>query len=162
MDKISQIFNQIRDIPYYIPLSLKEIDHCCSGKHKTLKKLLEDSGYQVRYQVISFTWDSMNLPKEILEISHENLSSHVYLKVLINNQWIDMDATWDIGLKNIFSVNEWNGDNNIIAVPVLENFSLQKSQEIMENETKEEIINDLKINGKFYQAFNNWLYKLRQ
>lgn len=162
MDKITQIFNQIRDIPYSVPLSLKETDYCCSGKHKILKKLLEDLGFNVRYRVVSFRWDLFHLPDEISKIPHENFSTHVYLEVLIGDNWLDMDVTWDPGLKNIFSVNEWNGHKNIIAVPILEKFSLKKSQKIMDNETDEEINKDLKINGEFYKKFNFWLKNNRQ
>jgi hypothetical protein len=161
MNDIKDIFNQVRDIPYSIPISLSEKDYCCSGKHKVLKKILEDLGYKVRYQVVSFKWSSMDLPQNLLSIPHENLTSHVYLEIFVNNKWIDMDATWDTGLKNIFCVNKWDGNDNIIAVPVIEKFSLKKSQEIMENETTKEVLKDLKINGKFYQAFNDWLEKIR-
>ena len=157
MDKLTKIFNQVRDIPYNIPLSPKETDYCCSGKHKIFKQLLENLAYQVRYRVVSFTWDSLKLPTEIFAIPHENSSTHVYLEIFIDNQWQDVDVTWDIGLKSIFPINQWNGGKNIIAVPVLKKFSSKKSQEIMDNETEEEITNDLKINGKFYEAFNWWL-----
>lgn len=162
MDNINKIFSQVRDIPYSIPISTKETDHCCSGKHRILKKHLEDLDYQVRYRVVSFKWNSMNIPKELINIPHENLSSHVYLEILINNNWVDMDVTWDIGLKNIFSINKWDSSHNIIAVPVLEKFSPKKSQEIINNETEEEINKDLDINGEFYKAFNFWLKNMRQ
>ena len=163
MENITKIFNQVRHIPYSIPLSIKEKDCCCSGKHKILKQLLENLGYKVRYRVISFKWDSMNLPSELTNIPHQNISTHVYLEVLINNKWLDMDATWDIDLKNIFPINNWDGiSNNIIAVPVLKKFSLKKSQEIMNSETEDEINKDLKINEKFYQNFNYWLQSIRQ
>lgn len=51
---IISTFNQIRDIPYNIPVSLKEEDCCCSGKNKILKKTLEKEGYKVRYHICSF------------------------------------------------------------------------------------------------------------
>lgn len=162
MEEITNIFNQIRDIPYKIPLSPKEVDHCCSGKHKTLKKLLKNLGYQSRYQVVSFKWDSLNLPKEILNTPHENISTHVYLEVLINDKWMDMDATWDPKLEKVLPINEWNGNKNIIAVPVIKKFSPKQSQKIMENENEEEILKDLKINGEFYKSFNNWLKEIRK
>jgi len=162
MDQITQIFNQVRDIPYNIPLSSREIDHCCSGKHKILKQLLEDLDYQVRYRVVFFNWDSLKLPPEIFAIPHQNNSTHVYLEVLINNQWIDMDATWDNGLESVFSINQWNGSPNIIAVPVLKKLSLEDSQKIIDNENETEINNNLKINGKFYQALNLWFQKIRK
>ena len=160
MDKITKVFNQVRDIPYKIPISLKELDFCCSGKHKILKNLLEKLGYKTRYRVVSFKWSSLKLPPKIFSVSHENFNTHVYLEVLINGKWLDMDVTWDSKLKSILPVNKWGG-KNIIAVPVLKKFSLKKSQKIMEDESKEEIIKDLKINGKFYQALNLWFEGIR-
>ena len=120
MSNIAQIFNQVRDIPYKIPVSPKEKDCCCSGKHKILKKLLENLGYKVRYRVISFKWSSINLPKILLDIPHNDLSSHVYLEIFIENKWINMDVTWDSDLKNVFIINQWNSKNNVIAVPIIE------------------------------------------
>ncbi|MFA5532615.1 MAG: hypothetical protein WDA13_03395 [Candidatus Shapirobacteria bacterium] len=162
MNNIKDIFNQIRDIPYSIPVSIKEKDYCCSGKHKILKQFLDNLGYKTRYQVVSFEWSSMNLPQKLLNVPHENLISHVYLEIFLNDKWVDMDATWDPKLKSVLPINEWNGSENIIAVPIIEKFSLKKSQEIMENENEEETIKDLKINGKFYQAFNRWLEEIRK
>lgn len=162
MDIIS-IFNQIRDIPYKIPISLNKIDNCCSGKHIRLKKLLEHKNYQVRYRVCSFSWTSMNLPSKVLGVPHEDLSTHVYLEVLIGNEWLIMDATWDSKLKSFFYINDWNNkDNNKIAVVPIETFSIKKSLNIMKNTDEKEILSDLKINGEFYKAFNNWLIEIRK
>ncbi|MFH0857445.1 MAG: hypothetical protein V1848_01725 [Candidatus Magasanikbacteria bacterium] len=151
-------FIMVRDIPYRIPLVFGERDVSCSGKHKLLKELFNEQGFVVRYRVCSFLWSSMNLPLEVLSISHEDSSSHVWLEVMIDDKWIIVDATWDAGIKNIFHVNEWNGKSNTeIAVKPLEIFTPEKSAEIMNNENDEEIVYDLKTNGRFYEAFNDWL-----
>ena len=34
-------FESIRDTPYSIPLTIEEVDNCCSGKMKRLKMILE-------------------------------------------------------------------------------------------------------------------------
>ncbi len=160
--EIVDIFNQIRDIPYKIPVSFKEKDFCCSGKAKSLKNILEKNGYKVRYRVCSFSWASINLPPEVLKVPHEDLTTHVYLEVFINNKWLIMDTTWDSKLNKIFDINNWdNKTNNKIAVESIETFTLEKSLDIMENTDEQEILNDLKINGKFYNAFNNWLEEIR-
>jgi len=52
-------FEQIRDIPYRIPMSLDEVDYCCSGKALLLKNKLESLGFQVRYRVCRFRWSEM-------------------------------------------------------------------------------------------------------
>ncbi|MFA6184723.1 MAG: hypothetical protein WCT51_04830 [Candidatus Shapirobacteria bacterium] len=160
--EIVDIFNQIRDLPYKIPITSKEEDFCCSGKTISLKNILEKKGYRVRYRVCSFSWNSIDLPSEVLKISHENLSTHVYLEILIDNKWIIMDATWDPKLKKFFHINDWNNkDNNQIAVEPIETFTIEKSLDIMEKTDEKEIVDDLKINGEFYQAFNNWLEEVR-
>ena len=162
MDIIS-IFNKIRDLPYKIPVSLKEEDFCCSGKAIFLKNVLEEQGYKIRYRVCSFSWTSINLPEKVFNIPHEDLSTHVYLEILIDNKWIIMDATWDSKLNKIFDINNWdNKTNNKIAVEPIETFTPEKSLDIMENIDEKEILDDLKINGEFYKAFNDWLEEIRK
>lgn len=91
-------------------------------------------------------WSTIDIPKEISNISHNDYSTHLYLEVYINN-WVIIDATWDIGIKNLFHINNWDGKTDTqIAVRPLEIFSPEKSAEIMENENNEEILNDLSIN----------------
>lgn len=159
---IIESFKSVRDLPYRIPLTLNEKDVCCSGKHKMLKDLLEEDGFEVRYRVCSFLWSSVELPKEVANVAHDNQSTHVYLEVLIDGEWVVVDATWDLGIKNIFYVNEWDGESNTeIAVRPLEIFSPQKSADIMNHMNDEQILDDLKVNGEFYKVFNNWLDEQR-
>jgi hypothetical protein len=161
MDLI-KIFNSIRDIPYRIPLSPDEEDNCCNGKHKKLFSLLKKAGHQARYRVCTFLWSSLNLPPELMKISHDDQAIHVYVELFLNNQWLVLDATWDIGLKKFFPINEWDARSNTeIAVKPIETFSLEKSAEIMNNQDKNYI--HLESNDhKFSQAFNDWLNKIRQ
>ncbi len=159
---IIEAFKIVRDMPYRIPLALGEKDISCSGKHKILKDLFIEQGFEVRYRVCSFLWSSIDLSSEVLSVPHDDLSSHVWLEVSIDGEWVIVDATWDMGIKNIFHVNEWDGKSNTeMAVKPLEIFTLQKSADIMNNENDEDILNDLKINGEFYKAFNNWLAEQR-
>ena len=161
MDIISA-FTSVRDMPYRIPLDLVEKDACCSGKHKILKDLFTEQGLDVRYRACSFLWNSVDLPSDVSSVPHDNLSSHVWLEVMMNGEWVTVDATWDIGIKNIFRVNEWDGKSSTeTAVKPLEIFTPQKSIDIMNSESNEEVLNDLKINREFYRAFNNWLAKSR-
>ncbi len=149
-------------MPYRIPLALGEKDVCCSGKHKLLKNLFEKQGLEVRYRVCTFLWSSIDLPGEVSKVPHHDLSSHVWLEVLIDGKWVIVDATWDIGVKNILHVNEWDGKSNTEpAVKPIKVFSPQKSTDIMNNESDEDTLNDLKINGEFYKAFNVWLEEQR-
>ena len=40
MDNIINFLNKVRDIPYKIPLSGREKDFCCNGKHQKLFNFL--------------------------------------------------------------------------------------------------------------------------
>lgn len=158
----TEAFKNIRDIPYRIPLALRDKDSCCNGKHKLLRNSLEKLGYEVRYRICTFLWSSMDLPAKLSAIPHNDNSTHVWLEILINNEWIIVDATWDCGIKKNFHINEWDGTTNTVpAVKPVEIFSPEKSAEIMTGQNDEEILKDLKINGEFYRAFNEWLEEKR-
>jgi hypothetical protein len=161
--KAVDYFYFVRDIPYKIPTSLKEADHCCSGKHEILFNLLKSSGLEVRYRVCVFLWSSFKLPSILEKISYEKDSTHTYLEVKIKDKWETLDATWDIGLKKVFPINSWGGKSGTrIAVKPVEIFSPAKSTQIVKNQTKRVIEKDLKLNGKFYKAFNKWLDIIRK
>lgn len=154
-------FEQIRDIPYRIPLSANEKNDCCSGKHVLLSKELTNLGYNCRYKVCTFKRSSLNLPRELLNLPHEVESTHVFLEVKIDSIWKIVDATWDRPLSKILPVNTWDGISDTqIAVPVIETFSIERSHEIMTadiNSTEE----DLRNNGIFYKGFNEYLESVR-
>lgn len=157
-------FEKVRDIPYRIPLSLEEQDDCCSGKAEKLFRVLKGHGYEVRYRLCTFRWSDLNLPKEILEIPHDDESSHTYLEIKVDGRWKIIDATWDKKLKGIFNINEWDGKSDTeIAVPVIECLSPEKSLEYIKYiSTPEAIVADFEINGEFYRAFNEWLEAKRK
>ncbi|RJQ17603.1 hypothetical protein C4573_01335 [Candidatus Woesearchaeota archaeon] len=156
-------FESIRDIPYRIPLKWGEEDDCCSGKHEKLFNLLKKNGYEVRYRVCVFLWSNLNLPPELEKIPHDNDCTHTYLEIKIDSDWKILDATWDAGLKGIFHINKWDGKSDTeIAVKPTKIFTPEKSLEIVNNQNEELINKDLKINGKFYNGFNEWLDKNRK
>lgn len=162
MDPIST-FNQIRDVPYYIPLTLNEKDRCCAGKHKMLKAKLEEAGLATRYRVCLFCWSALKLPPELLAIPHDDDCTHVFLEIKIDGRWVKVDATWDSGVKKILPVNNWDGRSDTpLAVPAIEIFSPEKSERIMRTGSDEKTLADLRVNGRFYQAFNKWLEVNRQ
>ena len=161
-DNRLQVFHEVRDIPYRIPLRATEIDDCCTGKHKRLKALLERAGLTVRWRVCTFRWSDISLPSEISNIPHADDSSHAYLEVALNGSWIKVDATWDVGLSDFFTVATWDGySDTVVAVPCLDTYSPEESSSIIANETTEVVEKDLKINGDFYGALNLWIERVR-
>jgi len=155
---IIKAFNSVKDVPYRIPLSSEEEDHCCSGKHKRLKDLLK--GYKTRYRICDFKWSSLDLPERVKIVKHDDDCTHMYLEVFLDGKWVVVDATWDKGLSRVFEINEWDGktDTKIAVIPT-NIYSPGKSLEILNAENIEE---DLGRNGDFYEAFNEWLEDIRK
>lgn len=162
--ELTEIFKTVRDIPYRFAVDPNEENNSCTGKHEKLFRLLTKNGHEVRYRLCRFVWSSIRLPEEILEIPHNDNCNHVYIEVLINNQWIILDVTWDKELKDVFQVNEWDGTANTkIAVDYSEVYSPEESLRIKKsNESIESIKKDIEINGEFFKAFNKWLEEKRE
>ena len=147
MTNIIHSFENIRDIPYSIPLSIGAVDNCCSGKMKRLKAVLENAGYTTKYRICSFRWSDMDLPEKVTSVRHADNSTHVYLEVLVDGEWINVDPTWDPGIAAILATAHWDGKNSTsIAVKALSLFSDGESRKIMEGGTEEETLDDLAIN----------------
>jgi hypothetical protein len=164
-EKIIKIFNQVRDIPYRIPLTLQETDYCCSGKSVILKSKLEKIGLKVRFAVGCFYWSSFILPDLVVDISHDKDCTHTWIEVYLNNVWVKLDSSWDRALNTVFPIAQFDGKHDtILAVKIEDYFSQEKSEKIMNNQEKsesEELIQDLEKNAKFYEAFNNYLEETR-
>lgn len=163
MDIVEE-FKQVRDIPYRIPLSPEERDDSCSGKSRRLFQVFSEGGCSVRYRVCTFRWSDVSLPSEIAAVRHENESTHAYLELKVGNDWKIVDPTWDKGLSDLFAVNDWNGESDmVVAVPVEKCFSPEESQRIMAESTVPDAqIKDLAVNGDFYRSFNVWLEEKRK
>jgi len=158
-----EIFKAIRDVPFKIPLERNEEDNCCNGKVRRLKYILDENGYESRYVICEFKWSDLSIPKELLSIPHVDLSTHLYLEIKIDGNWIKVDPTWDIGLKSIFSISEWDGktDTKLAVIPT-EIYDFDQSSAIMEDETDDNFEKELKDNKNFFRALNEWLESERK
>jgi hypothetical protein len=157
-------FRRVRDIPYRIPLSEQEKDTCCTGKTEELMGIFRRAGINVRQRVCLFKWNDLGLPAEVLAVPHEDDSSHVYFDAQIGGEWVAIDATWDNALGGIFSVNDWDGTHKTdIAVPSAEILTPQDGAAYLEiNNTPQAVAHDLKVNGDFYKALNEYLEDARK
>jgi len=161
-NELRQAMLEIRDIPYSIPLFYEAEDQCCNGKHKKLFSLFKKHNYDVRWRLCKYKWSDLSLPERLLLIPHEDDCNHVYLEVMMNGDWKDIDITWDRSLEDILPVNNYeNTLETQIAVPVVSLYSLEESASMMDDERKEIFDEDFKINGKFYEAFNVYLREIR-
>lgn len=164
---VKKVFYQVRDIPYRTPLSLDETEGehggSCLYKVELLKKLLEAEGLECRYRIGTFLWSQLNLPDEIIKAEHNDNGEHVWLEVWINNKWIILDPSWDIGLAKVFSINSWDGISDTeLSVKLIEILDVSASADIMNFDNYEEaFLEDLAINGEFYKALNKYFDKIR-
>ncbi len=158
----SELFYKERDIPYQIPLTCDEPDHCCSGKHERLLKAFTEIGIEARYRICWFRWSDLHLPDEIATVPHDDNCSHVYLDALIDGQWRIIDATWDPGLSSILPVNEWvDGRDMKVAVPATKTLPPEESAEFMQSLTTHDAEVDLEKHREFYRALNQWFTEVR-
>lgn len=103
-----------------LPTSFEENNSACVGKNMLLKKGLERAGEKVRWKEGIYAWERIGLPVELLSIPHNLEPSHVWLELLLDDNWITLDATWDGPLASTFPVNEWDGTSpQVIAFPIL-------------------------------------------
>ena len=162
-----EIFNKVRDIPYRIPIALDEIEGeeggNCLYKVELLKNLLEEKGLKCRYRLCSFLWSELNLAESVIQAEHNDNAEHVWLEVLIQNKWVILDPSWDIGLAKIFQINIWDGISDTKpAVKPMEIFDIDTSAAMMKFDDYEgELVKDLAVNGEFYKALNIYLDQIR-
>jgi len=161
MDAV-EYFRFVRDIPYRIPLSVHEPDHCCIGKHVALEALLASLGFKVRYAFCLWSWSNLDLPESLTEIPHEDRASHVYLEVYNREQerWMIVDATWDKKLASKLKVSEWDGrsDTTIAVKPVK---ILEERRDHFDRPSEAQWMEFMRVNGRFFEAFNRWLESVR-
>lgn len=154
-------FESIRDIPYKIPLTLKDKSIDCDKKHKLLADMLTKENYQVRFRVCAFMWNQQALPQEVLAIPHEDKCEHLYLEVFREYSWQVLDITWDERLQNVFPICEWDAANNPVAIIPTEIYPQEYDRPLIHNETEETFLEDINTSGVFYKAFNEWLEQQR-
>ena len=127
-DKIAErisIFETVRDFEYQInwvsePEKLLEIkEWYCTSKHRLLKEIYERLGYKAQLCFIPFSFNMIYLPDELKNRWYANKKwYHTFLQMLIDGKWIDIDATFNKELKNIYTVNEnrnWFSPQRIIC-----------------------------------------------
>lgn len=161
INTIKPIFERIRDIPYRIPLTFEERNDACVGKHFLLMDELEKLGFKTRWAECTFDWLNAGVPEEIVNIPHAQPDYHVWLEVLVDDKWETLDATWDIGLKNILPINTWEQFGNIQpAVPVID--MIPYNEIVVTREPPEDYREILEQDRPFLNALNNWLEESRE
>ena len=127
-DKITEriaIFELVRDFLYQInwantPEKLLEIkEWYCASKHRLLQTIYNKLWYETKLCFIPFSFDMVYLPDFLKDWWYANKKwYHVFLKINIDWNWIDIDATFNSELKDFYVVNQnwdWVSSQNIIC-----------------------------------------------
>ncbi|MEO1004151.1 MAG: hypothetical protein AAFX65_13705 [Cyanobacteria bacterium J06638_7] len=106
-----RVFREVRDRPYAWALSPGSHTNNCYVKGVELLQRLGMLGYTVRGRVGENSFDR-RLPERIRRLHPgEFLLTHFWVEVLLDEQWLILDASYDSALSHAgFPVREW-GDN---------------------------------------------------
>jgi hypothetical protein len=117
------VFYFIRDIPYATnnahemmdPINLNKAD--CHAKSQLMKYMFKKLGYEVRILVAQYKLK--DYPLEVRFIP-DQIDYHYYVELLIDDEWVTLDATYDVPIARLgFVVNEWDGKTNTNVAEVV-------------------------------------------
>lgn len=156
-------FLKERDLPYHIPLTQKERDASCAGKHSRFMRFCRTQKIPVRQRIVFFRWEDIALPKEILALNKETHPSHLYLEVSDGQAWHSIDATWDPGLAPLLPINHWSNLKNEmqIAVEPTETLTPEESANYMHGLKHVDVEAHLKQQRPFLEALNTYFEEMR-
>ncbi len=168
------LFERVRDIPYCYPASRDAVEvlnqgrGSCSGKHYLLGHLFRLLGLTVRHMICTHRFNESPLvfPAPMQEMLRKNeiVDLHDYLQIKIDGAWIDIDATWERGLREFgFPVNEdWDGKGSMMLSVVPEDFAIAERDP---ERLKEELLSKLTprqrtLRKQFLEALSGWVEEL--
>lgn len=170
------LFEQVRDIPYSYPASrdpeevLRAGFGTCSGKHYLLAELYRRLGLRVRHMICSHRFNESDLPfpedmQEMLR-RDEVVDMHDYLQIEVDGEWVDIDATWERGLREFgFPVTEeWDGRASMRLTVVPDEHVVVEGEAAR---AKEEMLAKLSprqrsLRKRFLDALSAWVGELAQ
>ena len=170
------LFERVRDISYIYPASRDPEEvllvgkGSCSGKHYLLGELFRRLDLPVRNMVCTHRYNESPLPfpddmQEVLR-RNEIVDVHDYLQIKCDGDWIDIDATWELGLREFgFPVTEeWDGRTSMVLSVVAEEHSVVEGDPAR---AKEEMLAKLSprqraLRKQFLEALSRWVLELAQ
>lgn len=170
------LFERVRDVPFVYPASREPEDvlrlghGSCSGKHYLLGALYRRLELPVRNMICTHRYNESPLPfpdamQEILR-RNEIVDVHDYLQIGVDGEWIDVDATWELGLREFgFPVTEdWDGRSSMVLSVVAEDHKIVERDPARE---KEEMLSRLSprqraLRKQFLEALSQWVLELGQ
>jgi hypothetical protein len=168
------VFEHVRDIPYSYPASrdpaevLRTGRGTCSGKHYLLGEMFRQLGLSVRHMICTHRFNESPLvfPAPMQQVLQKNeiVDLHDYLEVQIDGDWVEVDATWECGLREFgFPVNEdWDGQQPMLLSVVPEEVSIAERDP---ERLKEELLSKLTprqrtLRKQFLEALSGWVQEL--
>lgn len=168
------LFERVRDIPYSYPASrdpaelLRQGRGSCSGKHYLLGEMFRLLGLRVRHMICThrFNESPLAFPPPMQEMLRKNeiVDLHDYLQIAVGEEWVDIDATWQRGLREFgFPVNEdWDGKGAMLLSVVPEDFAIAERDP---ERLKEELLAKLTprqraLRKQFLEALSGWVQEL--
>ena len=168
------VFERVRDIPYQYPAERdpRAVLHIgrgsCSGKHYLLGEMFRGLNLQVRNMICTHRFNESPLPfpeeMQALLLKNEIVDLHDYLQVSVDGNWIDVDATWELGLREFgFPVtDEWDGRSSMLLTV---NPDEQTTVQGDPGKAKEEMLSKLtnrqrQLRKQFLEALAQWVNEL--
>ena len=168
------LFERVRDITYQYPASsipaevLRRGGASCSGKHYLLGDLFRRQGLAVRHLLCthSFNDSPLPFPQEMQDMLRKNeiIDLHDYLQVCIDGEWIDVDATWQLSLRDFgFPVTEdWDGKSSMLLTVNADEYE-QLEGDLAKG--KEEMLTKLTprqrtLRKQFLESLSKWVEEL--
>lgn len=112
-DYKNNLFLFVRDIPYEMndarspELLLKIWKWYCVPKHRLLKILFDKIGVQSKLCFVPFKFNQIYLPPDLQDWWFaDKLWYHVFLKVLVEDTYINVDASFPLALDSFYHVND--------------------------------------------------------
>ncbi len=169
-----RVFERVRDFPYYYPSSrdpeevLRAGRGSCSGKHYLLAELFRGLGVRVRHLICThrFNESPIGFPEELQAMLRKNeiVDVHDYVQILIDEKWIDVDATWPSALREYgFPVNEeWDGVSPMLLSVVPEEILVVQGDP---EKKKEELLARLtprqrQLRKQFLESLSAWVNEI--
>jgi hypothetical protein len=132
--QILKIFEKVRDIRFgrmgsRHPMDVyKQNKGTCSGKNFLLRELYKGIGLKTKDMICMQRWKDLiwfptaqyglvDFPEKLKKMLQEDeiIDFHNYVKILVNNKWIQCDVTIDKPLTKVgfFTTENWNGTSDM-------------------------------------------------
>lgn len=169
------LFERVRDLPYRYPASreprevLQRGGGSCSGKHYLLGALYRLAGLPVRHMMCThrFNDSPVPFPDHMLAMLQKNeiADVHDYLQICVDGEWIDVDATWPLPLRDfgLPATDDWDGQSSMVLSVVPDEHEKIEGDPA---KAKEERLSRLTprqrtLRKQFLEALSQWVGELQ-